>query len=77
MLWLLYFTRVPYLYLPSQQLALVTNTWISLLEKIYKIIFMKTIINKIPYNQTNYLVNLKNQLYCLTECNKWHNIMKN
>jgi hypothetical protein len=69
------FTRVPQLYLPSQQLALVTNTWISSLEKIYKIIFMKT-IKKIPYDKTKLFNKLEesimlfNRVQQMARCNE-------
>lgn len=35
------FTRIPFCYLPAQPIALLVNTWISSLEKLFKIVFMK------------------------------------
>lgn len=46
------FTKIPQLYLPSQNLALLVNTWLSSLEKIYKIMFIKS-AKKETYNRDN------------------------
>lgn len=35
------YTRIPYCFLPTQPMVLVINTWISSLEKLFKVIFVK------------------------------------
>ena len=72
------FTRVPNLYITSQPIALVTNTWISILEKIYKMIFLKKQYDKNQMFDTfTYSIKLYEIIKSYVAENQWFIKLKN
>ena len=52
------FTRVPQLYITSQPTSLLVNVWISSLEQLFKVLFMKKVKNE-PYDKDKMLEKMK------------------
>lgn len=71
------FTRVPNLYITTQPIALITNTWVSLLEKVYKIIFLKKQYDHTQlFNNFMYSIKLFELIKSHVSENNWSNNLK-